>query len=302
MDNRIKCNSCGKIYEFDYRKRQTGTCIYCGSIDTEFITKLPLIYHPRQFVQWPLDFKIDRYQEILDYLKNVYRHNCKTRDEETGSCNCKERDFQNEIVEYFLRFYDDLFDNLPFGLKTTKEEERLPLGNALVIMEERPLWSPEAISWYRRRDSSYKSRENPYTPVAKDISRIFTGTKRRNSIVTHTFQGNDGRESYTHRLRGIDRIRGRIDIDIFNIAIELKIFKNQLSIRDLLAECMRDKIVADDFVIGVLFGFPTKEELNAEPTLSESERNYLGKIIEENLYYLKYMFEQANIQLVTIGL
>ena len=80
------------------------------------------------------------------------------------------------------------------------------------------------------------------------------------------------------------------------------VLKNQLSIRDLLAECLRDKIVADDFVIGVLFGFPTKEELNGEPTMSEKEREYLGRIIEENLRYHKYMFEQANIQLVTIGL
>jgi hypothetical protein len=298
MDNRIKCNSCGKIYEFDYRKRQTGNCIYCGSTDTEFVTKLPLIYHPRQFVQWPLDFKKERYEEILDYLKNVYRHNCKTRDEESGSCSCKERDFQNEIVEYFLRFYDDLFDNLPFGLKTTKEKERYALGNALVIMEERPLWSPEeAISWYR-------SRDNSYPPVAEVVhmDQNFTGTKRRNNVVTHNFRDNSGRVSYTHRLRGLERIRGRIDIDIFNVAIELKIFKNQLSVRDLLAECLRDKIVADDFVIGVLFGFPTKEELNGEPTLSEKEREYLGRIIEENLRYHKYMFEQANIQLVTIGL
>ena len=296
MDNRVKCNSCGKIFEFDYRKGQTGTCIYCGSIDTGFITKLPLIYHPRQFVQWPLNFKKDRYQETLDYLKNVYRHNCKTREEEGGLCNCKERDFQNEIIEYFLRFYDNLFDNLPFGLKTTKEEERLPLGNALVIMEERPLWSPgEAITWYRKGNNSI-------TPTEEDTHKIFIGTKRRNNVVTHTFKEKDGRESYTHRLRGLERIRGRIDIDIFNVAIELKVFKNQLSIRDLLAECLRDKIVADDFVIGVLFGFPTKEELDAEPTLSERERDYLGRIIEENLRFHKYMFEQANIQLVTIGL
>ena len=296
MDNRIKCNSCGKIFEFDYRKRRSSTCKYCGSNDTEFITKMPLIYHPRQFVQWPLNFKKDRYQEILDYFKNVYQHNCKTRNEESGSCNCKERDFQNEIVEYFLRYYDNLFDNLPFGLKTTKEEERLPLGNALVIMEERPLWSPEeAIAWYRKGN-------NYFTPKDEDMHKIFIGTKSRDNVVTHTFKDNSGRESYTHRLRGLERIRGRIDIDIFNVAIELKVFKNQLSIRDLLAECLRDKIVADDFVIGVLFGFPTKEELDAEPTLSEREREYLGRIIEENLRFHQYMFEQANIQLVTIGL
>ena len=296
MDNRIRCNSCGKIYEFDYRKRQTGTCIYCGSNDTEFITKLPLIYHPRQFVQWPLDFKKDRYEEILDYLKNVYRHNCKTRNEESGSCNCKERDFQNEIVEYFLKFYEPLFDNLPFGLKTTKEEERHPLKNALVIMEERPLWSPEeAITWYRIRD-------NTYEPMEEDLHKTFTETKQQKNIVTYIYKDDTGRISYTHRLRGLERVRGRIDVDIFNIAIELKIFKNQLSVRDLLAECLRDKIVADDFVIGVLFGFPTKEELDADQTLSEDERGYLNKIIEENLYYHKYMFEQANIRLVTIGL
>ena len=296
MDNRIRCNSCGKIYEFDYRKRQTGKCIYCGSNDTEFITKLPLIYHPRQFVQWPLDFKKDRYEEILDYLENVYRHNCKTRNEESVSCNCKERDFQNEIVEYFLKFYEPLFDNLPFGLKTTKEEERHPLRNALVIMEERPLWSPEeAITWYRTRD-------NTYEPMEEDLHKTFTETKQQKNIVTYIYKDDMGRMSYTHRLRGLERVRGRIDIDIFNIAIELKIFKNQLSVRDLLAECLRDKIVADDFVIGVLFGFPTKEELDADQTLSEDERGYLNKIIEENLYYHKYMFEQANIRLVTIGL
>ena len=288
--------NCGKIFEFDYRKGQTGTCIYCGSIDTEFITKLPLIYHPRQFVQWPLNFKKDRYQETLDYLKNVYRHNCKTREEEGGLCNCKERDFQNEIIEYFLRFYDNLFDNLPFGLKTTKEEERLPLGNALVIMEERPLWSPgEAITWYKHGSNLYRHPE-------EDMHIAFTGTKRQKDIFTHSYRNSQGKTSYTHRLRGIDRIRGRIDTDIFNVAIELKVFKNQLSIRDLLAECLRDKIVADDFVIGVLFGFPTKEELDAEPTLSEKEREYLGRIIEENLRFHQYMFEQANIQLVTIGL
>ena len=311
MDNRIRCNSCGKIYEFDYRKRQTGTCIYCGSNDTEFITKLPLIYHPRQFVQWPLDFKRDRYEEILDYLKNVYRHNCKTRNEESGSCNCKEHDFQNEIVEYFLKFYEPLFDNLPLGLKTTKEEERHPLKNALVIMEERPLWSPEdAITWYRIRDNTYEPTEedldNTFIEARKQNNIVsyntFIETRQQKNIVTSIFKDSMGRISYRHRLRGLERVRGRIDIDIFNIAIELKVFKNQLSVRDLLAECLRDKIVADDFVIGILFGFPTKEELDAEPTLSEKEKEYLGRVIEGNLFFHKYMFEQANIQLVTIGL
>ena len=296
MDNRIKCNSCGEVFEFDYRKHPSSTCKYCGSYDTEFVTKSPLIYHPRQFVQWPLDFKKDRYEEILDYLKNVYRHHCKTMDEETNSCNCREHDFQNEIVEYFLRFYEPLFDNLPFGLKTTKEQERLPLGNALVIMEERPIWSPgEAITWY-------KTGNNLYRPPEEDINKTFTGTKQQKDIITYSYRDSKGNISYTHRVKGIDRIKGRIDIDIFNVAIELKIFKGQLSIRDLLAECLRDRIVADDFVIGVLIGFPTKEELDADPTLSEGEREYLDKIIEENLYYHKYMFEQASVQLVTIGL
>ena len=296
MDNRIKCNSCGEVFEFDYRKQRSSTCKYCGSHDTEFVTKSPLIYHPRQFVQWPLDFKKDRYEEILDYLKNVYRHHCKTMDEETNSCNCREHDFQNEIVEYFLRFYEPLFDNLPFGLKTTKEQERLPLGNALVIMEERPIWSPgEAITWY-------KTGNNLYRPPEEDINKTFTGTKQQKDIITYSYRDSKGNISYTHRVKGIDRIKGRIDIDIFNVAIELKIFKGQLSIRDLLAECLRDRIVADDFVIGVLIGFPTKEELDADPTLSEGEREYLDKIIEENLYYHKYMFEQASVQLVTIGL
>jgi hypothetical protein len=164
-------------------------------------------------------------------------------------------------------------------------------------MEERPLWSPEAISWYR-------SRDNSYPPVAADMHmhKVFTGTKQQKDVITYTYRDSKGKISYTHRLRGIDRIRGRIDIDIFNIAIELKIFKSQLSIRDLLAECLRDRIVADDFVIGVLIGFPTKEELDMDPTMSENEREYLGRIIKENLYYHKYMFEQAKIQLVTVGL
>ena len=296
MGNRIKCNSCGKIFKFDYRKRRSSTCIYCGSNDTEFKTKLPLIYHPRQFVQWPLDFKKDRYEEILDYLKIVYRHNCKSRNEGAGSCNCKELDFQNEIVEYFLGFYEPLFDNLPFGLKTTKEEERRPLRNALVIMKERPLWSPgEAIMWYRTGNNLHGHPED-------DMHKIFTGTKQQKDVITYTYRDSKGKISCTHRLRRIDRIRGRIDIDIFNIAIELKIFKSQLSIRDLLAECLRDKMVADDFVIGVLIGFPTEEELDIDPTLSENEREYLGKIIKENLYYHKYMFEQAKVQLITVGL
>jgi hypothetical protein len=66
--------------------------------------------------------------------------------EETGSCNCKEHDFQNEVVEYFLMFYEPLSDNLPFGLKTKKEQERVPSRDTLVIIEERSLWSPgEAI-------------------------------------------------------------------------------------------------------------------------------------------------------------
>ena len=187
MDNRIKCNSCRKIFEFDYRKRRSSTCKYCGSNDTEFITKMPLIYHPRQFVQWPLNFKKDRYQEILDYLKNVYRHNCKTRKEEGGSCSCKERDFQNEIIEYFLRFYDNLLNNLPLGLKATKKQERFPLGDALVIIEERPLWPPgEAITWYKHGNNLYGHPE-------EDMHIVFTVTKRQKDAITYRYRDSKGK-------------------------------------------------------------------------------------------------------------
>ncbi len=293
MDNRVKCNSCGKIYEFDYRKKHTGNCIYCHSGDTEFVTKLPLIYHPRQFVQWPLEFKKQRYTEILGYLKNEYRHRC-AMTEESGECVCREKDFQKELIDHFIDFYEPLFIDLPFGLKTIRENERLPLGQAIAVMEERPLWSPgEAITWYRHLDENHPHH-------SEDTFFKHTGASRKGNIMTDLWKGDKGSYRENHRIRKVDRLRGRIDIDIFNVAIELKVFRNQLSVRDLLAECMRDKIVADDFVIGVLIGFPTIEELEMYPDMEESERNRLNRIIQENLHYHQYLFEEVNIPLVLL--
>lgn len=293
MDNRVKCNSCGKIYEFDYRKKHTGNCIYCHSGDTEFVTKFPLIYHPRQFVQWPLEFKKQRYTEILGYLKNEYRHSC-AMTEESGECVCREKDFQKELIDHFIDFYEPLFIDLPFGLKTNRENERLPLGQAIAVMEERPLWSPgEAITWYRHSDIV------PHQPLE---NRSFKHSEiiRKGNIMTDLWKGTDGSVEERHRIRKIDRLRGRIDIDIFNIAIELKVFTNQSSVRDLLAECMRDKIVADEFVIGVLIGFPTIEELDLYKEVGDSERGRLTRIIQENLQYHQFMFEEVNIPLVLL--
>lgn len=293
MDNRINCNSCGKTFEFDYRKYRGSNCIYCQSNDTEFVTRLPLIYHPRQFVQWPMEFKKQRYKEILEHLKNGYKHSCATVDERNGVCICKERDFQKEIVDYFLDLYEPFFLKLPFGLKTTKEKERYPLGQAIAVMEERPLWSPsEAITWYRRGNGDLPSQEN--------TSFRHTGTKQKNNLMIDSWKGTNGMSKETHRIRNLDRLRGAIDIDIFNIAIELKIFRNQGSVRDLLAECMRDKIVADEFVIGVLIGFPIKEEIESDSNLDESERSRLSRVIQENLDYHEFMFNQVNVPLLLI--
>ena len=123
-------------------------------------------------------------------------------------------------------------NDLPLGLKATKKQERFPLGDALVIIEERPLWPPgEAITWYKHGNNLYGHPE-------EDMHIVFTGTKRQKDAITYRYRDSKGKISYKHRLRGIDRIRGRIDIDIFNVAIELKVFKNQVSIRDLLAECL----------------------------------------------------------------
>lgn len=227
MEYRFVCDRCGKKYSVaEYHWDMRNGCPKCGDIDVRIDTDKPLIYHPRMYIDWGDDFKKRRFREISKYLNTEYVHRCKVdKDLNETECQCKEKDFQAEIVSYLVRRYGKFWKKIPGRInQITPSPEGQSQELSRFIIKERVLWSPqEAIKWYTR-------------------------------IGTNNWKPGEMEES-KHRMRQI------IDLDAFNIAIEIKSGGNPTDqFRDLLAECIRDRMVAGPFVIGLYLRYPKHKE------------------------------------------
>lgn len=230
MEYNFKCNQCGEIYRVkEYHRKLRNGCLKCGKTDIVIQTSKPLIYHPRLYIDWDDEFKAERYSEIIDYLKHQYVHHCKF-DIDSGitECHCKEKDFQNEIVEYMINRYESFLKELPEKPKqdnrfSKRRKEGESQEESRVVIRERALWSPkEAVKWYTRIGTKN------WEPGEMEASRY--------------------------------RMIQRIDVDVFNIAIELKVGGNPTyGFRDLLAECLRNRMIAGKYVIGVYLKYPNEK-------------------------------------------